>query len=68
VFLPSVHHGMPHMVLFVVGKVDVARWFTLKGDGTCKNTRFIQVRAAVCVIPYILFTADCIAFEGSRLQ
>jgi hypothetical protein len=52
------HHGVYHEMLLWVGNINCSSMvrFEMRHD-----TRYIQVRATRCVIPYILFAVDCIA-------
>ena len=56
--VPTMHHGVYHGMLLWVGNINCSSMvrFEMRHD-----TRSIQVRAARCVIPYILFVVDCIA-------
>jgi hypothetical protein len=56
--VPAMHHGVYHGMLLWVGNINYSSMvrFEMRHD-----TRSIQVRAARCVIPYILFAVNCIA-------
>lgn len=57
-FISTMHHGVYHVMLLWVGNINCSSMVRFEAR---QNTRFIQVRAAGCVIPYILFAAGCIA-------